>query len=123
MYNFENKKTEQQEVHYTRYIISWMRAGGHICDCYDEQFDKWLEANGVNETERCEIEEMFATGKMELETSARTYIKAQNEYYRKLAEERKLSKKVVGEIKEVGKKMRKTGPALKKALKEAGWIK
>ena len=123
----ENKKTEVQGVHYSRYIMSWLNAGGKVYDFGDEEFEKWLKANEVTEKEIQEIREMgVAAGKLELEMSAKAYIKAQRETNRKLLEEiekEETQKKAeANPINVLKKKVRATGPALKKAMKEVGWI-
>lgn len=69
---FENKKTEVQGVHYSRYIASWQNSGG---DYYGEQFEKWLKENECTDKEIDDIREMARCGKMELELTARFYVK------------------------------------------------
>lgn len=78
---FENKKTEVQEVHYSRYIASWKNAGGNY---FGEQFEKWLKSNGCTEKEISEIREMATCGKMELETTAEFYVKKMNKMIEKI---------------------------------------
>lgn len=79
--DFENAKTEVQEVHYSRYIASWMLCGG---DYFGEQFEKWLKANDCTEEEISHIVVMATTGKMELQegqygfVGARKYIEKMN---------------------------------------------
>ena len=74
--DFENAKT-QKGIHYSRYIASWMRMGGKI---YPEGlFYKWLrEVEQLTEEEISDISLMTMTGKMELETSAKTFMKKHN---------------------------------------------
>lgn len=71
MFSFENKKTEGQKVHYSRYIASWKNAGGHY---YGEQFEKWLRSNGLTEQEISDVKELANCGKMELEVGAKFYV-------------------------------------------------
>ena len=67
----ENKITEAQWVHYSRYIASWQNSGGTY---FGEQFAKWLKANGCTEKEVHDIREMATCGKLELEVSARKFV-------------------------------------------------
>ncbi len=78
---FENKKTEVQGVHYSRYIASWKNAGGNY---FGEQFRKWLGMNCCTEREINDICEMANCGKMELETTAAKYVKKMNEMIKKI---------------------------------------
>ncbi len=78
---FENKKTEVQGVHYSRYIVSWNNVGG---DYYGEQFKRWLRMNCCTEKEIDDICEMATCGKMELEMSAKTYVQIMNKMIEKI---------------------------------------
>lgn len=78
---FENKKTEVQGIHYSRYIASWRNVGG---DYYGEQFAKWLKANGCTDKEIDDIREMASCGKMELELTAKSYVKKMNKMIEKI---------------------------------------
>ena len=78
---FENKKTEVQGVHYSRYIASWKNCGGTY---FGEQFAKWLRANSCTDKEINDIREMATCGKLELEMSARAYVKKMNEMMKKI---------------------------------------
>ncbi len=124
---FENRKTEVQGVHYSRYIMSWLNAGGQVYDFGDEQFEKWLKSNEVTDEEIQHIKEMCCcAGKLELEMSAKSYIRAQRADNRKLREElreEKLRQKAEAKPMTVlAKKVKATVPALSKALKEVGWF-
>lgn len=70
---FENLKAN--EVHYSRYIMSWIRMGGEIsirrgqCD-----FRDWLKSLDLEQEDIDNIMQIARNGKMELETSARRFI-------------------------------------------------
>lgn len=70
---FENKKF--YDIHATRYIVSWRKAGGDVYMGTDSNFDKWLKSLGLTDDERYHIIELATCGKMELENDARTFIK------------------------------------------------
>ena len=73
---FENKKTQNQGIHYSRYIASWNNVGGgHY---YGDQFVAWLRANMVTDNEIAEIQEMATCGKMEFQVSAIEFVNKQN---------------------------------------------
>ena len=78
---FENKKTEVQGVHYSRYIASWNNVGGYY---YGEQFKKWLKMNCCTEKEINDICEMATCGKLELEMSAKAYVQIMNKMIAKI---------------------------------------
>ena len=74
---FENKKTKEQEIHYSRYIISWINGGGYEKYDFSEEFEDWLKRNNCTEDEIRDIREMAMCGKMELEYDARAYVNFQ----------------------------------------------
>lgn len=59
-------------IHRSRYIASWINAGGNKNFI---GFRDWLESLGIDEDEAYEIYNMATCGKMELETSAKKFIK------------------------------------------------
>lgn len=70
---FENKKIN--EIHATRYIMSWIRSGGNLV--YGDSikdFSKWLESLGVSTEDIEHIKEIARSGKMELEYSAKEFL-------------------------------------------------
>jgi len=69
---FENKII--QGVHATRYYSSWCRSGGDPRN-YDE-FNEWLISLDLSKEERSDICHLAENGRLELETSARKWIKA-----------------------------------------------
>lgn len=77
----ENKTTEVQGVHYSRYIASWCNAGGNY---YGEQFKRWLKMNCCTEKEIHDIYEMATCGKLELEMNAKTYVQIMNKMFDKI---------------------------------------
>lgn len=72
---FENAKTEEHEIHYSRYIASWYNVGGRF-DTFQDRFNfyNWLESIGVNEDEAYDMWKMATCGKLELEESAKSFI-------------------------------------------------
>lgn len=84
MFNFENRKTEYQGIHYTRYIASWNKKGGGFY--YGEQFAKWLKANGCTEKEIDDIRELATCGKLELEMNCKEYVLKQKEMFFQIGE-------------------------------------
>lgn len=77
---FENAKTEEHEIHYSRYIASWLIAGGHFNNLTDTlNFKEWLRSMGLSEDEVQAIADMAVCGKLELENSARAFIKEMQE--------------------------------------------
>lgn len=63
-------------VHETRYIASWVKAGGILSDGKDYRyFRKWLISLGLTEDEARHIANLAANGKLELENSAEAFIK------------------------------------------------
>lgn len=73
---FENKKLEvgcDAPVHITRLIASWHNVGGEFD--YGGRFEGWLKSLGLDRNTVADIQEMALCGKMELERSARAYIK------------------------------------------------
>ena len=83
---FENKLTHN-EIHYSRYIVSWKRSGGKIYR--GGLFEKWLrEKEHLTEDEIADILLMAENGKLELENSAKFFIennKEENLSERKMA--------------------------------------
>ena len=74
---FENKLIEN--IYISRFIASWEKAGGN-CRKDRELFRKWLEALIINgrhltENEIHDILFLAGNGKMELEDSAKAFIK------------------------------------------------
>lgn len=71
---FENKKTKSEGVHYSRYIMSWIREGGSRTN--RRAFECWLDSLGnLTEDEIYEIGEMFGNGRFELERSVAHFLK------------------------------------------------
>lgn len=73
---FENAKTEEHQIHYSRYIASWCNAGGANPTTIEGYTGlcMWLEDLGLTEDEVYRIGKMAMCGKMELEESARAFI-------------------------------------------------
>ena len=72
---FKNEKIK--EIHITRYVMSWVRSGGKLNsrgDGYDE-FNDWLRTLELSKEERDSILEVARSGKIELEISAKTFLK------------------------------------------------
>lgn len=71
---FKNNKVN--DIHKSRYIISWLKAGGHLYFVEEvNDFRDWLLSTGVTEKEAAEIVEMATCGKLELEKSAEAFLK------------------------------------------------
>lgn len=71
---FENKLDKTNHIHYSRYIMSWIREGGN---CKDKNgFLRWLESINVDSEDAHDIEFMMSNGKMELETSAKSFLRS-----------------------------------------------
>ena len=76
----ENARTEKHEIHYSRYIASWYKAGGqfrHLTDTLN--FKDWLRSMGLSEDEVQTIANMAVCGKLELEESAKVFIEEMQE--------------------------------------------
>ena len=70
---FENKKTHSG-IYYTRYIASWKRMGGKIYR--GGLFERWLrEKEHLTEEEINGIQLLAENGKLELEYSAKEFMK------------------------------------------------
>ena len=83
---FENKLTHNG-IHYSRYIASWKREGGKIFG--KGLFERWLkETQELTDEEIREIMLLATNGKFELESSAREFMKENDEANR---EERKIA--------------------------------
>lgn len=63
-----------KNIHATRFIMSWVRKGGELRTPYGD-FNDWLESLGLTEEERDPILRIAGNGRMELEMSAKTFIK------------------------------------------------
>ena len=74
---FENKKIK--DVHATRYIASWLKVGGKLGTWKDfGNFEDWLVSEGLSESDIKQITTLATCGRMELESSARRFIKQLN---------------------------------------------
>lgn len=73
---FENKLI--REIHATRYIASWLKAGGHFGRRKGGRFDfrDWLESLRLTEDEVRHIYNLVDNGKLELQYSAWVFIEA-----------------------------------------------
>lgn len=70
---FENKTTSNG-VYYSRYIASWLKAGGEQADKY--AFRDWLDSLGyLTDEEINDITFLKENGRLELETSVRKFVK------------------------------------------------
>lgn len=71
---FENKLING--IHASRYIASWVRAGGELYYGEDiSNFYKWLLSMDITEDEAKHIKRLAENGKLELETRAEKFIK------------------------------------------------
>lgn len=84
---FENK-ISAQGAYYSQYIASWVKSGGnfdrevirdgsgHVEDIvWLGEFRGWLRSIGLPEEEVYEIAKLADNGKLELETSAKSFLK------------------------------------------------
>lgn len=63
-------------VHATRYIMSWIRMGGEVHRLNGQSdFGDWLKSLGLTDEECDNIVRIATNGRMELETSAKQYLK------------------------------------------------
>lgn len=63
------------EIHETRFIASWLRAGGQLYFVEDvDNFREWLLSFGLSEDEVYHISNMATCGKVELEHNAREFL-------------------------------------------------
>lgn len=71
---FEN--TVIRGIHATRYIASWVKAGGHFGRRDRGRFDfhDWLESLGLSKEEVQYIYNLAENGKLELQNSAKAYM-------------------------------------------------
>ena len=86
---FENK-VSSQGIYYSQYIASWVKSGGnfdkeilaesgYIVDIvWLGEFRGWLRSIGLPENEVYEIAKLADNGKLELEESAKAYLKGNN---------------------------------------------
>ena len=70
---FENKKFN--DIHATRYIVSWVRMGGELKYGKDVgNFEEWLLSLGLNAEEADYIVLLATCGKLELEVNAKEFL-------------------------------------------------
>lgn len=70
---FENKIIKGEYA--TRYIASWLRVGGNLRYGKDvDNFQEWLSSIGLTEEEIYHITELARCGKLELQTSAKSFL-------------------------------------------------
>ena len=84
--DFENAKTQELEVHYSRYIVSWLKEVMKHTDIltacnrteiiFGNDFECWLESVGCTDEEIDHIKLMATNGKLELERSAAAFIRS-----------------------------------------------
>ena len=71
---FKNKLIN--DVHASRYIASWLKAGGSLYYGEDiDNFRDWLLSLKLTEDEAQDIVYLATNGKLELEASAKKFIK------------------------------------------------
>jgi hypothetical protein len=75
---FENKKDKVHDVHYSRYIMSYIRSGGVLSKRGEgrETLNQWLVTLELDEEDIDNILDMATTGRMELESSAYNFLRA-----------------------------------------------
>lgn len=70
---FENKTAPGTDIHYSRFIASWLKGTKAKIDW--EDFYNWLIMLGVDQHTAYEIFNLATNGKLELETSAMLFLK------------------------------------------------
>lgn len=72
---FENRQINGY-IYETRFIASWLREGGQLRTGKDyDNFYEWLLSLGLNQDDADHIKFLASNGKMELENSARKFLK------------------------------------------------
>ena len=75
MWNWNNNTDCKYQIHYSRYIISWIRVGGKLRTIEDiGHFTTWLDRLGVNKFDIDDIVQMATNGKLELEDDAKRFL-------------------------------------------------
>lgn len=63
------------DIHESRFIASWLRAGGELYYVEDvDNFCSWLLSLGLNEDEVYHIRNLATCGKVELENNAKEFL-------------------------------------------------
>ena len=66
-------------VHYSRYIMSWVRMGGSCSKRAGySMFEDWLKSSNLEPEDIENITHMAQNGRMELETSAARFLKQED---------------------------------------------
>jgi hypothetical protein len=84
---FENALTDKAQIHYSRYIVSWIKmilryrkdllAQTRAIELiFGDEFEDWLRSEGLSEDEISDIRWIATNGKLELESSAASFIKS-----------------------------------------------
>lgn len=73
--DFDNVKTQAEQVHLSRYIISWLKSGGQISDARSKTFEAWLKSHELTDEEINKLTFMMECGRMELEFSATEWMR------------------------------------------------
>lgn len=72
---FTNKQIN--EIYETRYIASWLKAGGKLYYGEDiDEFSAWLKTLGLSNDEVYHVVALATCGKLELEINAERFIKS-----------------------------------------------
>lgn len=72
--DYVNKKTSEG-VHYSRYIASWVNAGGYDKYGFEEEFILWLQGLHLTSDEINDIRFMATNGRLELERSVSDFLR------------------------------------------------
>lgn len=75
--DWNNPRTNSQDIRYSRYIASWR----NIVVGYDdsEEFKEWLATQNLSDDEIIDIIEMYTCGKFELERDIKRYLESKEE--------------------------------------------
>lgn len=78
MSEFKNK-ISSCGIHYSRYIASWYNSGGSFDYCDSDGFKLWAMSTGVSKEEADDMWFIATNGKMELEDSAKAFLRRNKE--------------------------------------------
>ena len=73
------KNNQFNDIYESRYIASWIEAGGHLYYREDvDDFSEWLLSEGLTEEEVKHVVHLATCGKFELKNSAEKFLNKQN---------------------------------------------
>ena len=73
------KKNQFNDIYESRYIASWIEAGGQLYFREDvDSFHTWLLSEGLTEEEAKHVVHLATCGKLELKVSAEKFLSKRN---------------------------------------------